>query len=248
MRERVREPIFNIPAVVLALLALLTLVHAARLLLSPEAGFEFVARFGFVPGRFGFLVDQQAVLDHLDHVAQASQEQGDVGQFFLTYAPPRELWFTPLSYAFLHGDWTHLIFNGVWLAAFGSPVARRFGAARFLALGALGAIVGAFFYAAFHLTELAPLVGASAGISAYMGAASRFVFEPGAFAPDDLGAPRAGRSSPTSGVSSPIAPPWPSSASGSSPTCCSGSAARISACPTRRWPGRRISAVSCSAC
>jgi membrane associated rhomboid family serine protease len=189
MRERIREPIFNIPAVVLTLLALMALVHAARSFLSPEAEFEFVARFGFVAARFGFLLDQRAVLDHLTRVAQASQEQGEVGQFFLTYAPPRDLWFTPLSYAFLHGDWTHLIFNGVWLAAFGSPVARRFGGGRFLALGALGAIGGAFFYMAFHLTELGPLVGASAAISAYMGAASRFVFEPGAFARADLGEP-----------------------------------------------------------
>ena len=95
--------------------------------------------------------------------------QGEIGQFFLTYGSPRRLWLTPLSYAFLHGDWTHLIFNGVWLAAFGSPVARRFGTALFLLLGALGAIGGAFFYLGFHLTELAPMVGASAAISAYHG-------------------------------------------------------------------------------
>jgi len=52
-------------------------------------------------------------------------------------------------------------------------------------LGALGAIGGAFFYLVLHPTELAPMVGASAAISAYTGAAARFVFQPGVFFRDD---------------------------------------------------------------
>ncbi len=182
MREPGREPIFNLPFVVLMLLAVLTLIHAARVFfVSPEADLQILATYGFVPARFGFLVDPSAVLGHLNTVARSSDMQGQVGQYFLTYAPPGKLWFTPLSYAFLHGDWTHLIFNCVWLAAFGSPVARRFGPARFLLLGVVGAVAGAFFYLMFHIVELAPLIGASAAISAYMGAAARFVFQPGAF-------------------------------------------------------------------
>jgi membrane associated rhomboid family serine protease len=181
MRESHREPIFNIPAVVLALLALMVFVHVARLLTSPESDLRLLATFGFVPARFGFLFDQRAVLDQLTRIAHGSEFEGQLGEFFLTYAAPSKLWFTPLSYAFLHGDWTHLIFNGVWLAAFGSPVARRFGAPRFLLLGAIGAAVGAFFFLAFHIAELAPMIGASAAVSAYMGAAARFVFQPGAF-------------------------------------------------------------------
>lgn len=182
MRDPAREPIFNLPFVVLVLLAVLTLIHAARVLLvSPETDLQILATFGFVPARIGFLIDQRAVVEHLNEVARNSEMQGRIGQYFLTYAPPGELWFTPLSYAFLHGDWTHLIFNGVWLAAFGSPVARRFGPARFLLLGVVGTVAGAFFYLIFHLVELAPMIGASAAISAYMGAAARFVFQPGAF-------------------------------------------------------------------
>ena len=181
MREGTREPIFNIPGVVLLLLAAMTLVHAARMALAPEIDLQQVALYGFTPARFGFLFDQRAVLDHLTEVTRASEIEGEIGQFFLTYGSPRNLWITPLSYAFLHGNWTHLALNGVWLAAFGSPVARRFGTAGFLLLGALGAIGGAFFYLCFHLTELAPMVGASAAISAYTGAAARFVFQPGVF-------------------------------------------------------------------
>jgi membrane associated rhomboid family serine protease len=181
MRVSRREPIFNIPAVVLALLALMTIIHFLRQRMPAEMDLRLLATFGFVPARFGFLLDQRAVLEQLTRIANGSEFQGQLGEFFLTYAPPSKLWFTPLSYAFLHGDWTHLIFNGVWLAAFGSPVARRFGSARFLLLGAVGAIVGAFFFMALHFTELAPMIGASAAVSAYMGAAARFVFQPGAF-------------------------------------------------------------------
>ena len=44
-----------------------------------------------------------------------------------------EIW-TFFTYALLHADWMHLGFNAVWLLAFGSPVARRFGMPRFLAV------------------------------------------------------------------------------------------------------------------
>ncbi|TIL43221.1 MAG: rhomboid family intramembrane serine protease, partial [Mesorhizobium sp.] len=37
----------------------------------------------------------------------------------------------PFTYAFLHGGFAHLAVNMVWLAAFGSPLANRFGALRF---------------------------------------------------------------------------------------------------------------------
>jgi len=181
MREGIREPIFNIPRVVLLLLAAMTLIQAVRMALSPETDLQLVALYGFTPARFGFLFDPRAVVDHLTEVARGSEMEAEIGQFFLTYGSPRNLWITPLSYAFLHGNWTHLALNGVWFAAFGSPVARRFGTPRFLLLGALGAIGGAFFYLVLHLTELAPMVGASAAISAYTGAAARFVFQPGVF-------------------------------------------------------------------
>ena len=53
-----------------------------------------------------------------------------------------DIW-TFVTYAFIHGDWTHLGLNGVWLLAFGTPVARRFGMARFLAFFAVTAAAGA---------------------------------------------------------------------------------------------------------
>jgi membrane associated rhomboid family serine protease len=174
MRER--EPIFNLPPVIVVLLAIMTVIQVAQSQISPELDGAIVATFGFTPARFAFLFDQKAVIDHLNEIARQSEFQAQIGAFFLTHAPPSWLWFTPLSYAFLHGGATHLIFNGIWLAAFGSPVARRFGTARFLLLGALGAVAGAAAYLAVHPLELAPMIGASAAVSAFMGAAARFVF------------------------------------------------------------------------
>ena len=37
------------------------------------------------------------------------------------------------GYALIHADLSHLIINGVWLLAFCSPLARRFGTLRFIA-------------------------------------------------------------------------------------------------------------------
>ncbi|WP_438502481.1 rhomboid family intramembrane serine protease, partial [Methylobacterium radiotolerans] len=45
---------------------------------------------------------------------------------------------TLVTYGLLHGSWMHVIFNSVWLAAFGAPVARRCGALRWCVLALAG--------------------------------------------------------------------------------------------------------------
>ena len=87
---------------------------------------------------------------------------------------------TMLTYFFLHGDWTHLIVNALALAAFGTPVERRFGSARYLLFLAASAFAGALLFLALHPYEIAPVVGASGAISGTMGAIVRFAFTPGA--------------------------------------------------------------------
>jgi membrane associated rhomboid family serine protease len=67
----------------------------------------------------------------------------------------------------------------VWLLAFGSPVARRFGSLRFMAFMAMTAAAGAATHLVTHFGELLPMVGASAAISGAMAAATRFVFQRG---------------------------------------------------------------------
>jgi hypothetical protein len=69
--------------------------------------------------------------------------------------------------------------NAVWLLPFGSALARRFGAWRFLAFFAVTAAAGAALHLATHAGEQFPMIGASAAISGTMAAAMRFAFQRG---------------------------------------------------------------------
>jgi membrane associated rhomboid family serine protease len=152
------EPVFNVPRVVTALLALMILVHGVnKLLLSEDQYVEFLLLFAFIPVRYDPTV-----------LAMGSMPGGVAAQ----------LW-TFVTYALIHGDLIHLGINGVWLLAFGSPIARRFGALRFLVFFAITAAAGAGAYLAAHLGELHPLVGASGAISGCMAASMRFMFQRG---------------------------------------------------------------------
>ena len=157
-RPPAREPIFNVPAAVLLTIGLCAGVHAVRmLLLDPRQDMQFLLLFAFIPARYD----------------AALLTQGGVPGGF-----GAELW-TFVSYAFIHGDLTHLGLNCIWLLAFGSAVARRFGFLRFLAFFAVTAAAGAGLHLATHAGDYWPVVGASAAISGCMAAAARFMFQPG---------------------------------------------------------------------
>jgi membrane associated rhomboid family serine protease len=142
------EPIFNIPLVVLLIVAICAGTELVRAyLLTPEQDFELLVRAAFVPIRYS-------------------------GDYRI------DLWaFTsPVTYAFLHGGFAHLILNMIWFLAFGSPLANRLGVLRFVLFWvatSLGAV--ALHYAVYPLGQ-APLVGASGAISGMMGAAARYGF------------------------------------------------------------------------
>ena len=174
-----REKIFNLPGVIVALVAVFLGTHALReLALLPESDARLFRAFAYVAGRMTFTFDPDAVAAAL--TAMASQEEASqlaVAQFLLGDGSLQP--WTVLTYAFLHADWMHVGLNCLWLAVFGAPVALRFGAVRFLALFAWGSVLGALAHYALHATEFTPLVGASAGVSAAMAAACRFIFQPG---------------------------------------------------------------------
>jgi membrane associated rhomboid family serine protease len=151
-----REPLFNIPSVLVAVLAVLVLVHGYTLLLSEEQKQEFLLTFAFIPARY----DTSNVL--------ASVLPGGAA----------DIW-TFVTYALIHADWTHLAVNAIWLLPFGSAVARRFGAARFLAFFVVTAAAGAAMHLATHAGERFPMIGASAVVSGTMAAAMRFAFQRG---------------------------------------------------------------------
>jgi membrane associated rhomboid family serine protease len=152
------EPVFNVPRVITATLAVLIAVHAVReLVLSDDDNIEFLLLFAFIPVRYDPTV-----------LAMGSMPGG----------LPAQVW-TFVTYALIHGDIIHLSINGVWLLAFGSPIARRFGALRFLVFFMLTAAAGAAAHLVTHLGDLQPMVGASAAISGCMAASMRFVFQRG---------------------------------------------------------------------
>lgn len=176
-----REPIFNLPGAVVWLVAALALIQGVRELLSAHDDFLLVSWLSFVPARLTLWFAP----DRLEEVARSLGSAGtpDFVQRLqlvrLLLADGGGQPWTLLSYGLLHGSWLHLISNVVWLAAFGSPVARRLGAARFLLLMALSTIAGALLHWGSRELDVLPLVGASAGVSGATAAAIRFVFSPG---------------------------------------------------------------------
>jgi len=147
------QPIFTLPRVVTGLAGVILVIHlAATLVFDPATQPIFTVWFAFIPVRIYALADGSAEWLPL-------------------------LW-TPLTHAFLHAGWEHVLINVAWLAVFGTPVARRYGPVAFLIIFGISAIVGALFFALTTLPELQVLVGASGGISGLTGAAMRFVFQP----------------------------------------------------------------------
>jgi membrane associated rhomboid family serine protease len=152
-----REPIFNVPGVLIATLAVLVLVQLVRSVLSDAADVELLLLFAFIPARYDANI-----------LANAAWP-GGLGADAWTF----------VTYALLHADWMHLLFNSVWFLAFGTPLARRFGPIRFLAFCAVTAAAGALAHLMTHFGQMVPMVGASGAISGAMSGAMRFAFQRG---------------------------------------------------------------------
>ncbi|WP_019170398.1 rhomboid family intramembrane serine protease [Pseudaminobacter salicylatoxidans] len=144
-----REPVFNLPGIVLLAIGLCVGIHLIRVyLLTPQQDIALLIRTAFIPIRYSGAFD-------LDVYAFTS----------------------PVTYSFLHGSFTHLLVNMVWLAAFGSPLANRMGAVRFSLFWIVTSVAAAALHYSVHTLDQAPLVGASGAIAGMMGAAARFGFQ-----------------------------------------------------------------------
>jgi membrane associated rhomboid family serine protease len=154
---RSSEPIINLPPAVAVISAALVLIHVVRSFVDEETDLEILTWLAFVPARYDGSLPFRLPLP--------GGEAADAWTF--------------VTYAFLHGDYLHLIVNLVWFLAFGSAVAWRFGSGRFLLFFAVTSAAGAAAHLVSHFGEFAPLVGASAAISGAMAAAARFAFEAG---------------------------------------------------------------------
>lgn len=150
--SRKREPVFNLPNVVLAMVLLMVAIQVALDSLLPRAAvLEIYLQTAFIPQRY------------------AVSMAGQAGPY---------LW-SPITYSLLHGGYAHLALNCFWLAAFGAVVARRIGPVRFVIFWLLSAFASAALFLVFHWGDQSIMVGASGVVSALMGAAARFAFGDG---------------------------------------------------------------------
>jgi membrane associated rhomboid family serine protease len=175
------EPMFNVPAVVVALALAFVAIYALFDWAGPRMQDLVLVNFSFVPGRLTVSLWPAEVIKLLVRARTdpAALEQVRAMRDLHALSGGAKPW-TLVTYAFLHGSWTHVLLNTVWLVAFGPPVARRFGTARFLAFMVVAAIVSALAQWMSAPMEFAPLIGASGADSGLMGAVTRFMFQPGA--------------------------------------------------------------------
>lgn len=182
---------FNLPGVVLASIACLVAIHALRSVLGDETAFELLVDFAVIPARWTLAWDPAGLADLLRQIGSAAPPAEAPARIafaraVLTEGGPH--YWSAATYALLHGSWMHVAMNSVWLAAFGTPVAQRWGPARYLVLALASAIGGAIAHALMHPYAIAPMIGASAAVSGMMGAAARFVFTPPSLVRDSSGA------------------------------------------------------------
>jgi membrane associated rhomboid family serine protease len=143
---------FNAPLLVVALVGLLLVIHGAIAFMGKDVEIWSIYAFSFIPQRL--LQD-----------ALATPVGAQVWSF--------------LTYALLHGSWTHVISNSLWLLVFATPVVRFLGNGKSLVLLAVSAIAGAAAMLVLYWGQFIILVGASAAVSGAMGAAMPIMYAPG---------------------------------------------------------------------
>jgi membrane associated rhomboid family serine protease len=146
-------PAFNVPPVILIVIAVLGAIHGLFWLLGESAQTWSIYALSFIPARLG-------------------------GPMPIPYPEGAQLW-TFFTYALLHADIYHLGSNSIWLLIFSTPVARRLGPWRYLLLLAGSAAAGAAAMLPLHYGEFLIIVGASASVSATLAAAIPIMFASG---------------------------------------------------------------------
>ena len=153
-----KEPMFNVPPVVVATVVTLALVHGLRTFVLDDAEDAWLLlTFAFIPARYDA------------NLLVGGSFPGGWGA---------DLW-SFVTYALIHADLMHLGLNVAWLLPFGTALARRCGTIRYVAFMLAMAAAGALAHLVSHAGQLMPMIGASASVSGAMAAAMRFVFQRG---------------------------------------------------------------------
>lgn len=146
-----REPLFNVPPVVAVMLCVIVALQLALISLPEADETWFMLALAFIPDRYatGGLAWPGGAL---------------------------AAWMSPLTHMLVHGDWGHLLLNAASLLAFGSVVARRHGAVRFVMFAIFCGLAGALVFLAFNAGLQAPMIGASGAIAGMMAGTLRLLF------------------------------------------------------------------------
>lgn len=185
-----REPAVNLPPFVLGWIALMLAIHGLREFADRESDLNVLLELAFIPARWSLALGYATPDELIRSVGTADPQavglRGALARYLASDAGLRP--WTCFSYAMLHGSWTHVGLNSVWLAAFGTPVARRTGLGRCLVLAVAATLGGALAQWIAGPLEVQPMIGASAAVSGFMGAAATFTFArnwPGAAGVED---------------------------------------------------------------
>jgi membrane associated rhomboid family serine protease len=169
---------FNLPGVILLSIGLLLGLHLMVSTLEGRAYFDVIFGYGFVPATWSVWLWPETLETVIEQAGLGSAGSDGTGLALARYALVEAAsgpW-SLLTYALLHGSWAHVLLNVFWLAAFGTPVARRLGTLKFLLLCLIAALGGVGAHWLTHMYDVTPMIGASGVVSGMMGAAAWFAF------------------------------------------------------------------------
>ena len=159
---RSRQPFLNAPATVLWLIAAMLAAHVLRVMLPGSGPDDVIRDYALIPARYA------------EALSQGLPPEGVLG-----------LVIPFVTYMFLHGDFTHVGINSLWLLVFGPIVVRRLGTKRFLMFFLFCGVIAALVHVLVYWGSTAAVVGASGAVSGLMGGGMRVVY--GRLSPDPNG-------------------------------------------------------------
>jgi membrane associated rhomboid family serine protease len=175
------EPMVFAPVSILALIGFMLGLHALRALwlgLFEPGDIALLKNTAFVAARFGLTTGLIGPDEVMREIAAGSPEARQL-KAYLAQAFLQEEGAAPwtiVTYSFLHAGWEHVIFNSLWLLAFGSPVMQRFGIVPFSLFFCATAASAAALHGFLNPADVSVLVGASGAVSGLTAAALRFAF------------------------------------------------------------------------
>jgi membrane associated rhomboid family serine protease len=148
------QPLLSLPGPVAWLVGLLVAIFLIPPLFINNWDVVGLFYFAFIPGRF-------------------------FGSVAYSDIPGAAYW-PFLTHALLHVDTMHLTANCLWLAVFGTPVARCLGSGKFVAVATAAAIAGALSTFVVRWGANVPMLGASGIVAGMVGASVPITFAPNA--------------------------------------------------------------------